>query len=134
MTTKRTRKTDAHVASVTISIPIDAMDVSSITAARDAIAGLAAHLPPGSAVRVLSSRFGRVEMVMPTPADLLARLAPREQEYGVGPIVDTMAEIKQALQPEPEIPESLCRVPRQVGNGTPMDPSGDGSFRGPDAA
>src|SRR5262245_579927 len=74
--TKRTRKTDAHVATVRISIPIDAQDIASITGARDAIASLATKLPSGSAVEILSSRFGRVEL----PAE-----PPKQAELPVQP-------------------------------------------------
>lgn len=105
----RTRRTDCWQASVRISIPIDASDVGSIQRAQESVAKLAA-LIPGSAVEITHAGFGR--MAAPTPGDLLAMLAPRELPQPPVNVVEAMADIRQQLQPEPELPESLRRVPR----------------------
>src|SRR5262245_2946514 len=99
----RHRKTDAHIATIRVSIPIAAMDAASVQAAADAIAEIQNELPPGSVVEVLNSRFGRVEA--PTPAPQTAPVTPAA-------VADVMGEIKTIMQQpgnEPEIPAALKR-------------------------
>src|SRR5262245_36803480 len=108
---KRTRKTDAHVATVTISIPIDAMDLESIKLARDAINGLAAKLPEGSQVRVLSSRFGRVETVT-TAAPSAQFSMMTADEYAAQPKPDGLIKVEMKASDGLDLPAPLRRVPR----------------------
>ncbi len=115
----RHRKTDAHIATVRVSVPIAAMDAESVRLAAEAIAGIQSHLPPGSTVEVLNSRFGRADVVI-TPKEVLDLLAPREPDkalIGHLAMTEAMQEIKQqVLQPDDNLepPESLRRVPRMA--------------------
>ncbi len=71
----RHRKTDAHIATIRVSVPISAMDAASVQAAANAVAGIQAHLPPGSTAEVLNSRFGRVDApAAPSIPDLMSAL------------------------------------------------------------
>lgn len=106
----RHRKTDAHIATIRVSVPIAAMDAASVSKAAEAINGLRAHLPPGSAVEVLNSRFGRVDAPVaaepPKQIDMMQALKDAV-------ISDTMADIKAQVQNgagDPELPDSLRRT------------------------
>jgi len=106
----RHRKTDAHIATIRVSVPIAAMDAQSVSAAAEAIAGIASHLPPGSTVEVLNRRFGRVDVA---PVVVTA----------TGIITGTLSEIAESIDKTiaardvGDIPDSLRRVPRPAPNG-----------------
>ena len=111
----RHRKTDAHIATIRVSVPISAMDAVSVQVAADAIDGIQAHLPPGSTVEVLNSRFGRVDAPVAAPAQMA--LAMSEIASEISAASDTLRHTGPGGAPEPEIPESLRRVPRPAPNG-----------------
>lgn len=122
----RQRRQDAWIASVRISIPIDATDVASIQRAQESVAKLAS-LIPGSTVEITHAGFGRMALAATPSLPLAGEITVDER--GV------LTKVTPPATVEPEIPEYLRRVPRRVdGNGTPMDPSGDGSYRGADGA
>ena len=129
----RHRKTDAHIATIRVSVPIDLMRLSTVSEAAEAINGIQAHLPPGSTVEVLNSRFGRVDAPRDTKVfdgimaglnDALAHASGGDDGGGVNP-QPTQLDIEHALAAVRDqvtagaMPddESLRRVPRPAPNG-----------------
>jgi hypothetical protein len=141
----RHRKTDAHIATVRVSVPIAAMDPVSVQVAAEAIAGIVDRLPPGSTVEIINSRFGRVDMKVVAEVEVQADMIESMQQIKTS-IATAAQDIKldvrsqaeanviavrgsndvpafevcvqaemRALTDEPETPESLRRVPRMTG-------------------
>ena len=119
----RHRKTDAHIATIRVSVPIDPMNVATIEVAHAAINGLRAHLPAGSTVEVLNSRFGRVDapqivtQIAPAMAEAQLQFTQSDISDALKSLNEQIHNVTAGAMPEPEIPDSLRRVPRHVPNG-----------------
>lgn len=109
----RTRKQDAWVASVRISIPITATDPQSIARAQESVARLAT-LIPGSTVEITHAGFGRMAAPVAEPQQTLPYREPAPLTPPLGGMTAAMAEIKSQID-DLEPPESLRLVPRQSG-------------------
>lgn len=128
--TKRTRRQDAWIATVRVSIPIDAGDIGSIRRAQESVAKLAS-LIPGSTVEVTHAGFGRMAAaatespVQASMADIaqmvlgMSKGPPVAAAYG-GAVSTTLGatnHIESVERDDLEPPESLRRVPRPAPNG-----------------
>ncbi len=139
----RHRKTDAHIATIRVSVPIDPMDVATISRASAAISGMLGHgiFPPGTTIEVLNSRFGRVDAPVAAPAQgvitgiIVTNGGPGSEHNKTEavvshpdgsqtterlPIPDAMAAIRDAVVSAGDgmdPPEHLRRVPRPAPNG-----------------
>ena len=115
----RHRKTDAHIATIRVSVPISARSAASVQSAADAVENLAGKLPHGSTLEILNSRFGRMEVVAtartPRQMDIeeitLTNGGPDHPEYNKVEVITAGA--VDPLDP----PGSLRRVPRPAPNG-----------------
>lgn len=125
----RTRKQDAWVASVRISIPIDATKPSTIAAAQERVRALS-ELIPGCSVEITHAGFGR--MAAPAASQSVTLSSGTEVEIRDGAVVRVVPATQEPEQPE--IPSFLRRNGAGPSPGSPLDPSGDGSLRGPDGA
>ena len=116
----RHRKTDAHIATIRVSVPIDPMNVATISRASAAISGMLGHgiFPPGTTIEVLNSRFGRVDVSV-TPKQVLDLLTPREPSQTAG---DPRGMMPQTMSLPGGIAEAMQEIAQQVSAGDGMDP------------